>query len=127
MKHLLAILLLNSSSVVYVYDGDTFYVDLPACDLSVACDRVGIRVIGVDTPEIRGKCDKEKRLAVEARDYVERTLSESETIVLTDVERGKYYRLTARVWVHGEDLAQLLINKGYGRAYQGEQREGWCD
>jgi micrococcal nuclease len=45
--------------VTSIYDGDTFRAnieDFPA----VIGDSMSIRINGVDTPELRGKCDKEK-------------------------------------------------------------------
>lgn len=44
--------------VVSVYDGDTFRTR----------ESGSVRLLGLDTPEIRGACALEKRLAVEARD-----------------------------------------------------------
>ena len=56
------------------YDGDTVtvdLVDLRDIDLdgtfAPLWDNIGIRVAGVDTPEIRGKCPAEKVLAKEAK------------------------------------------------------------
>ena len=90
-----------------------------------------MRVLGVDTPEIRGKCEKEKTLAKAARDYV-RDLLTDETVRLTQVEGDKYGgRVLARVhfweneiWV---DLADRLVEMNLGRAYEGGAREGWCE
>jgi micrococcal nuclease len=45
--------------VTSIYDGDTFRAnieDFPA----VIGESMSIRINGVDTPELRGKCDKEK-------------------------------------------------------------------
>lgn len=54
--------------VVSVYDGDTFTAEChPWPQIEVT---VSVRVNGVDTPEIRGKCEAEKRQAKQARDYV---------------------------------------------------------
>ena len=47
------------------YDGDTVTVDLDLRDIDLngtyapLWDNIGIRVAGVDTPEIRGKCVEE--------------------------------------------------------------------
>ena len=45
--------------VVSVYDGDTLRVDL-SCSQPLFCDNVSVRIRGIDTPEIRGKCDYEE-------------------------------------------------------------------
>jgi len=66
-------------------------------------DDINIRVAGVDTPEIRGKCPAEKALAIEARDRVRELLTNAKTIDLLNVERGKYFRLVASVRIDGID------------------------
>ena len=43
------------SNVVRVYDGDTFFVNVDSWP-DVIGRKIGIRVNGIDTPEIRGKC-----------------------------------------------------------------------
>jgi len=48
-------------------------------------------------------------LAYEARDFVRQVLSQSQTIDLRDAERGKYFRIVARVVVDGQDISELLI------------------
>lgn len=57
-----------NARVVSVYDGDTLTVDAePWPGVTI---RTAVRVNGVDTPEIRGKCQAEKDLAIQARDFV---------------------------------------------------------
>lgn len=53
---------------IYVrnYDGDTITFNLPNLHPIIG-NKIAIRVNGVDTPEIRGKCDKEKYDAEQAR------------------------------------------------------------
>ena len=111
--------------VTDAYDGDTITVEAAVWpDL----DWTGnVRVRGVDTPEIRGQCEQEKQLALLARDYV-RDLLTDESVVLTEIENEKYGgRVLASVLLeNGESLAELLIAGGYGRAYGGGERQGWC-
>ena len=80
---------------------------------------------GVDTPEIRGECQAEKDLALRARDFVRAMVGPR--VQLTDVRPGKYAgRVTADVWVDGQNLADLLIAENLGRPYHGGQRRAWC-
>lgn len=112
--------------VTDVYDGDTFTVDAEVWpDIGWTGS---VRVRNVDTPEIRGDCDQEKRLAVAARDYV-RALLLDESVTLTEVDNDLYGgRVLAHVYLHGGDsLSDLLIANGYGRPYDGGTRQGWCD
>ena len=83
-----------------------------------------IRVDGVDTPEIQGKCEAEKSAAQVALAFVERLPRE---VTLRNVRHGKYARrVVAKVWVDGKNLARLLISEELGRAYDGGKRGGWC-
>lgn len=49
----------NIDEVVYIYDGDTFRVNISSYP-DVIGKNMPIRLSGIDTPEIRGKCEKEK-------------------------------------------------------------------
>ena len=62
------------SKVISVYDGDTFRVDIDSLPPIVG-KNIPIRLNGVDTPEIRGKCEYEKDLAIKARDFVRNKLA----------------------------------------------------
>ncbi len=87
--------------------------------------RTSVRVAGVDTPEIRGKCQTEKDLAIRARDFVRVTVGA--TVQLTNIRHDVYAgRVVADVWVDGQKLSALLIAKNLGRPYHGGRREGWC-
>ncbi len=113
-----------TAHVVSVYDGDTITVAaVPWPGITI---RVGVRVDGIDTPEILGKCEAEKGLAVRARDRVRELVGT--TVELRNVRHGKFAgRVVADVYVDGERLADVLIAEGLGRAYDGGTREGWCD
>jgi len=118
--------------VLYTYDGDSFKIDLPVagCIYDVLCRDLMVRVIGVDTPEIRGaKCDEEKSRALSARDFVARLLGEAKAVQLTRVKRDGRFRLDAVVLVDDVDLAQLIIKAGHGEFYRGEKARtaNWCD
>jgi len=57
-----------AAKVIKVYDGDTFTVE--ACPWPGITANASVRVDGVDTPEIRGQCEAEKRKAHEAHNFV---------------------------------------------------------
>ena len=112
-----------TAQVVSVYDGDTLTVD--AKPWPGVTMRVSVRVDGIDTPEIRGRCQAEKDLAIQARDFVRATVGEA--VQLTNVRLGKYAgRVVAEVWIGGQSLAEMVIQAGLGRPYDGGAREGWC-
>ena len=111
--------------VVNVYDGDTLRVDIPDWP-PVIGQNMPIRVRGIDTPEIRGKCQDEKRQAYAARNYVRDRVGQAHTIELRNIERGKYFRLVADVYLDGVLLANELTAAGLARNYDGGTRSPWC-
>ncbi|MCY4561251.1 MAG: thermonuclease family protein [Flavobacteriaceae bacterium] len=120
--------LIKVTKVNYVYDGDTFYADLN-CNFDVFCKKIPIRIARIDTPEIRGDCQKEKDKAKEAKNYLNNLLNNAQTIEIKNVERGKYFRIVADVYIDGELYADKIIHRGlatpYGDAY-GWKKKNWC-
>ena len=113
------------SKVISVYDGDTFRVNIDSLPPIVG-KNIAIRVNGVDTPEIRGKCQYEKNLALEARDFVRGKLANAKEIKLTNLQRGKYFRVVANVVVDGVSLGQELLDNELAYEYSGGKKLKWC-
>ena len=113
------------SKVISVYDGDTFRVNIDSLPPIVG-KNIAIRVNGVDTPEIRGKCQYENNLALEARDFVRDKLSNAKEIKLTNLQRGKYFRVVANVLVDGVSLEQELLDNELAYEYSGGKKLSWC-
>ena len=113
------------SKVIDVYDGDTFRVNIDSLPPIVG-KNIPIRVNGVDTPEIRGKCQYEKNLALDARDFVRNKLANAKEIKLTNLQRGKYFRVVASVLVDGVSLEQELLDKKLAYSYDGGTKLNWC-
>ena len=113
-----------TAQVVSVVDGDTIKVEARIWPGLIW--QGSVRVRGVDAPEIRGRCQTEKDLALAARDFVRGLVGEE--VVLLDVEQGKYAgRVVASVRLaDGRDLAEVLVKTGHGRPYNGGAREPWC-
>ena len=113
------------SKVISVYDGDTFRVNIDSLPPIVG-KNIAIRVSGVDTPEIRGKCQYEKNLALKARDFVRVKLANAKEIKLTNLQRGKYFRVVASVLVDGVSLEQELLDNKLAYRYDGGKKLSWC-
>ena len=113
------------SKVISVYDGDTFRVNIDSLPPIVG-KNISIRVNGVDTPEIRGKCQYEKDLALKARDFVRDRLANATDIKLTNLQRGKYFRVVANVVVDGVSLEQELLDNKLAYRYDGGKKLSWC-
>lgn len=112
------------ATVLNVYDGDTLTVQAEIWPGLTW--RGSVRVQGVDTPEIRGRCEEERRLALAARDFVQTAVGQ--TVTLSDIKQGKYAgRVVATVLLSdGRDLAEELLAAGHARSYTGGKRHGWC-
>jgi len=100
--------------VTSVYDGDTCTVDI---DLGLHTWVRGekIRLIRIDTPEIRGKTRK-KGLA--SRDYLREVIFDKEIIIGTFKDKKeKYGRYLGEIWLplDGEiiNVNDLMVDKGY--------------
>jgi len=89
-------------------DGDTFVADIiyPG---GVALADVSIRIAGIDTPELRDKKPEMRERAKQARDFARTMLESAKCIELREVERGKYFRIVARVLADGQEVAQGLV------------------
>ena len=118
------------ADVLSVYDGDTFTARAYIWPGHVV--EVSIRIRGIDTPEIRGKCDREKALALFVRDFVREKILNTQ-VRLKNIRLGKYAgRVIADVYYPAapnrqDNLAAILLIQGYARAYDGGSRQGWCD
>ena len=140
MKYILIILiLLNSiivasnaedysdvsvSRIIKVIDGDTFRVDINELP-DIIGKNIRIRILGIDAPEINGKCAFEKELAIKARDFVQILLDNADSVILKNLDRGNFFRLLAEVIVDGKNLGELLIAKDLAVRYQGK-KSSWC-
>ena len=61
------------SRVIRVIDGDTFVVDIDQFPDLIG-KHISVRVNGINTPELRGKCEREKELAIKTKERVESLL-----------------------------------------------------
>lgn len=108
-----------------VYDGDTFRVNINAWP-GIIGYRVPVRIDGIDTPELRGKCQAEKDLARKAKQFTVSMLRSAKKIELRNMKRGKYFRIVANVSIDGMDLGEKLIREGLAIKYDGRGQTIWC-
>lgn len=114
------------SRVTNVYDGDTFRVDIDQWPALIG-KNAPIRINNIDTPELRAKCANEKRLALLAKKFTQDKLQHGDIIELKRLNRGKYFRITADVFIDGESLAEGLLAAGFARVYSGTvKKQSWC-
>lgn len=113
------------SEITSIFDGDTFRANLKGFPAIIG-KHMSIRINGIDTPELRGKCDKEKQLARKAKKFTVERLRATKNIVLKNIKRGKYFRLIADVYVDGVSLGEQLIKHGHAIKYSGKAKPNWC-
>ena len=99
-------------ATISITDGDTF-----------RCDGQRIRISGIDTPEMDGRCPSERLLAIRARTRLGELLRGE--VRLTGDRRDRYGRLLRQVWVGRRNIGQQMIREGHARPYRG-RRETWC-
>ena len=107
------------------YDGDTVRVDIDL-GFGIWFRNQALRLIGIDTPELRGS---EREAGLVARNFMRASLRAArELIVETTLDKkgkdkkGKYGRWLARLHADGVDLNQAMIDNGYAKEYWGGKR-----
>ena len=110
--------------LVEVIDGDTFRARV---DIWLGQTvTVKVRLKGVDTPEMNGKCAAEKKLARQAKAFAENWLRKNQA-QLTNVHYGTYagrVLATAQI-VNGDSLSAALLSENLAKPYHG-RRAQWC-
>lgn len=106
--------------VTDVYDGDSITCDLDL-GLNVTLKNQKIRLLGIDTPEIRGE-EREMGLISKAR--VQELILGKEVIISTH-KTGKYGRWLGVIWLFHEfeeeskwiNINELLLAEGHAEVY----------
>ena len=115
----------NNVQFDHNYDADTINVNIPNVP-SMIGDKIGVRIYGIDTPEIKGHCLKEIQIAVKAKEYVTLKLKNAKQIDLKNIRRDKYFRILADVYYDNILLSNDLIKLKYARPYFGDTKQSWC-
>lgn len=95
------------SRLLRVIDGDTF-----ACDIdehsAIAGKNISIRLRGINTPELRSKDPEERLSAIFEKQRLSDLLTNALVIELRNIDRDKYFRIDADVYIDGEPLLPKL-------------------
>lgn len=114
--------------VLRVLDGDTVVVEAPWIPIELK-QEISIRILGIDTPEKGGRaqCPKEAKLGEEATAFAKETIKPGQIVQVNLIQWDKFGgRVNGTIFVNGEDFAQMQIDKGFARPYQGEKKKSWC-
>lgn len=111
---------INECKVIKVYDGDTITV---AAFLKgdPECYKFQVRLNGIDSPELRGSCENEKKHAIISRDALSDKIL-NKIIKLEIKGKEKYGRLLADVLFNGTKMNDWMIQNGYAVNYDGGKK-----
>lgn len=106
------------SSVSKVVDGDTVDLTLDVGFYMFTIQR--IRISGVDTPEMTAKDEVERKMANEAKVFVENWFTNNKKLTIKTSKDDKYGRMLGEIKNDaGECINTLLVEKGYAWPYDG--------
>ena len=111
--------------VISVIDGDTIRATAsvwPGNEVTVS-----VRIRGIDAPEMKSRCDAERRAALRAKSALEAMVGRG-PVRLRAVGGGKYYgRVLADVEAaDGTAVGAALLSLDLVRPYGGGRRSPWC-
>ncbi len=96
----------STEKVIRVIDGDTFEIQ----------GGIKVRLIGVDTPEMKNKNKTIDCFAQEAKQKMEKLLTNQEVVLEKDVsETDRYGRLLRYVYLEDKMINDTLVKEGYAR------------
>ncbi len=91
--------------------------------------RLGVRIAGIDTPELATKDMCEKLKAQKAKSLLKSLIDNAERVDVVEVKKDKYFRILGTVLVDGHPVGEELIRRDLAYRYHGEGkvRRNWCD
>ena len=109
------------------YDGDTATFEIPGVP-ALFGKNISVRLLGIDTPEKKGRLPCEKETARTAQRMVESILKNAKRIDLIQVDRDKYFRILANVIADGISVGDVLLKNGLAYPYDGgtKEKRNWC-
>jgi micrococcal nuclease len=114
------------AEVISVYDGDTVTLMIDQGMKHFA--RVKVRLVGINTPEIRTTDLEEKERGYSAKNFLKELIG-GKTVIVHTVKKGKFGRWLGVLWLYEEDMTELgqslndlMIQEGHAVAYDGGKR-----
>jgi micrococcal nuclease len=105
---------ITEATCIDVYDGDTITIEATPSQFKQTDTKYKwkVRLLGIDTPEIRQKQDG----AIEARDALRRLIL-NKKIYLDIKKYGKFGRLIALIYYNNIEINQYMIDNGFAKPY----------
>ena len=95
------------SRLLRIIDGDTFRCDIDEHS-AIAGKNISIRLRGINTPELRSRNEDERKSANLEKQRLSDLLNNARVIELRNIDRDKYFRIDADVYIDGESLLPKL-------------------
>jgi len=113
------------SRLYRVVDGDTIEIDIDL-GFDVAIHKM-VRLAGIDTPESRTKDIYEKKLGLEAKEWLKTRLKDAENIRIKTEKPDsteKFGRILGWLYTGNESVSinETMIQEGYAWSYLGEKK-----
>ena len=107
-------------NVLKVVDGDTVDVEIDlGFDLT---KKERVRLGGIDTPESRTRDLEEKKLGLQAKDYLKSLIMNADKLIVRTEKDGKFGRMIEYLYMNPDatvSLNQMLIDEGFAWMYDG--------
>ena len=133
---------IRTAKCVSVYDGDTcrvvFYLnEPPLITNSEECEQpvmASVRLLGIDTPELRTKSEKEKELAKKAKARLIKLIMNPDQLITVQFDKNDKYgrplatlytKRNSSVYEFDKSVNAQLISEGHAKSYLGGTKESW--
>jgi endonuclease YncB( thermonuclease family) len=113
---------INYGKVVKVYDGDTITIVTLLFNGDVSPKsklyKFNVRILGIDTPELKTKNVGEKELAIIARNALSELVL-NKVVKLENVSYDKYGRILCNVYLDNVNISEWLVSNNHAVLYNG--------
>ena len=112
--------------IIKVLDGDTVDIDLDL-GFKIILANQRVRMAGVDTPESRTKDLAEKKLGLEAKEYLKYKIKDAKSIKIKTEKMDsseKYGRILGWLFIDDQSVSinEQMISDGYAWGYLGDTK-----
>ena len=115
---------ITEGEVISVYDGDTITIVSKLPYEASPLYRFSVRLAGIDCAEIKGKTEKERELAQEAKNALQKLIL-NKVVSLKNLKNEKYGRVLADVYLGDLHLNKWMLDNNYAVEYSGGKKTDW--
>ena len=123
-KSILFVPPITEGEVIHVYDGDTITIVSKLPYDASPLYRFSVRLAGIDTAEIKGKTEREREMAQEAKSALQKLIL-NKVVALKNLKNEKYGRVLADVYLGDLHVNQWLLDNKYAVPYSGGKKIDW--